>query len=162
MARRGLLAGMVGLAFTDRALAQGAIPSPPPGRGQGGGNGPGGPPGRGGQGGPPAGQGPAASPGRGPAVGPPPLPTPDRARIQAWYRANPGFVARPLPPGIMRQLARGRPLPPGIARQVAPPGLLALLPSYPGHGWYVVGTAVVLVDLATGVVRDLLLDALVR
>jgi Ni/Co efflux regulator RcnB len=62
----------------------------------------------------------------------------------------------------MRQLARGRPLPPGIARQVAPPGLRALLPSYPGHGWYVVGTAVVLVDLATGVVRDLLRDALVR
>jgi hypothetical protein len=62
----------------------------------------------------------------------------------------------------MRQLARGRPLPPGIARRAAPPGLLGLLPRYPGHSWYVIGTAVVLVDLATGVVRDLLLDALLR
>jgi hypothetical protein len=113
-----------------------------PGRGQGGG--PGGP----GRGGPPV----AVTP-LGPAY---------RPRIQSWYLSTPGYNARPLPPGIMRQLARGRPLPPGIARRAAPPGLLGLLPRYPGHSWYVIGTAVVLVDLATGVVRDLLLDALLR
>ncbi|MCX7685462.1 MAG: anti-virulence regulator CigR family protein [Acetobacteraceae bacterium] len=82
--------------------------------------------------------------------------------MRGWYAANPGVHARPLPPGVVRQLARGRPLPPGIARPVAPPGLLAILPRYPGHTWYVIGTAVVLVEAAAGILRDLLLDALLR
>ena len=161
--RRWLLAAFVALAPAPAAA------QPPhaggPGRGQGGG-----PPGQGvgqgrGQGGGPPGQGsgPGGPPARGGAPAAiTPLGPSYRPRIQAWYVSTPGFSARPLPPGIMRQLARGRPLPPGIARQAAPPGLLAVLPRYPGHSWYVIGTAVVLVDAATGIVRDLLLDALLR
>jgi len=149
--RRAALAALAALAATPAAA------QPPPhagggGRGQGGG-----PPGQGGGPGRGQGQGPG-----GPAVAVTPLGPAYRPRIQGWYVSTPGFTARPLPPGIMRQLARDRPLPPGIARQAAPPGLLGILPRYPGHAWYMVGTAVVLVDLATGIVRDLLLDALLR
>ena len=167
--RRRLLAGLAALAAAPAAAQPPHAGGPgrgqgggPPGQGggppgQGGGQGRGGPPGQ--SGGPPGQRG----GGRGGApVAITPLGPSYRPRIQAWYVSTPGYSARPLPPGIMRQLARGRPLPPGIARRVAPPGLLAILPRYPGHSWYVIGTAVVLVDAATGIVRDLLLDALLR
>lgn len=157
--RRWLLAALAALA-AGPAAAQPQHANDPARRQGGGGQGRGqggGPPGQGG--GPPGqrGGGPGGAP-----VAITPLGPSYRPRIQGWYVSTPGYSARPLPPGIMRQLARGRPLPPGIARQAAPPGLLAILPRYPGHSWYVIGTAVVLVDAATGIVRDLLLDALLR
>ena len=166
LTRRAVLAALAALA------AMPAAAQPPHAGGQGRGQG-GGPPGQGGGGqgrgqggGPPGhGRGQAGVPpphAGGPPVAVTPLGPAYRPRIQGWYLSTPGYNARPLPPGIMRQLARGRPLPPGIARQVAPVGLRGILPFYPGHSWYVVGTAVVLVDLATGIVRDLLLDALLR
>lgn len=167
LTRRAALAALAALAATPAAAqpphaggggrGQGGGQGGGPGRGQGGGPGRGGPPPH--AGGPGRGQGQGRG---GPPVAVTPLGPSYRPRIQGWYGSTPGYSARPLPPGIMRQLARGRPLPPGIARQVAPPGLLGLLPRYPGHSWYVIGTAVVLVDAATGIVRDLLLDALLR
>ncbi|MDR5874928.1 anti-virulence regulator CigR family protein [Halomonas sp. CUBES01] len=67
--------------------------------------------------------------------------------------------AEPLPPGIERNLARGKPLPPGIAKRFD--GRLAdELPRYPGYEWQRVGSDVVLIDAATRVVVDILVDAL--
>lgn len=75
--------------------------------------------------------------------------------IRDWRTANPYWSPRPLPPGQMRQLARGKPLPPGIARQALPPPLLAQLPVYPGASYAMIGTSVVLLS-AAGIVLDIL------
>lgn len=64
-----------------------------------------------------------------------------------------------LPPGIQRQITRGKPLPPGIAKRFDK-SLGAQLPSYPGYEWEYVGTDVVLIEAATRVVVDILVDAL--
>ncbi|WP_193091389.1 anti-virulence regulator CigR family protein [Halomonas colorata] len=64
-----------------------------------------------------------------------------------------------LPPGIQRQIERGKPLPPGIAKRFDRP-LAAQLPSYPGYEWEYVGSDVVLIEAATRVVVDILVDAL--
>ncbi len=68
--------------------------------------------------------------------------------------------AQPLPPGIAKNLARGKPLPPGIAKRYLPGELEAQLPPRPGCQWVVVGTDVVLIAAATGLVVDLIRDAL--
>jgi len=75
--------------------------------------------------------------------------------VRSWQSANPGWSPRPLPPGQMRQLARGRPLPPGIAREQVPPGLLSQLPVHPGHSYAMIGTSLVLLG-AGGVVVDIM------
>src|SRR5262249_62199326 len=72
----------------------------------------------------------------------------------------PGAPAQPLPPGIAKNLARGKPLPPGIAKRYLPGELEAQLPPRPGYAWVVVGTDVVLLAAATGLVVDLIRDAL--
>lgn len=67
--------------------------------------------------------------------------------------------AEPLPPGIQRRLERGKPLPPGIAKRFD--GSIAReLPRYPGYEWERVGADVVLIEAATRVVVDVLVDAL--
>lgn len=65
----------------------------------------------------------------------------------------------PLPPGIQRQLERGKPLPPGIAKRFDGP-IANQLPRYPGYEWERVGADVVLIEAATRVVVDVLVDAL--
>ena len=66
-----------------------------------------------------------------------------------------------LPPGIARNLGRGKPLPPGIAKQYLPADLVAVLPSLDSSLEYVVAAGkLLLVDAATQVVRDVLIDAL--
>ena len=55
---------------------------------------------------------------------------------------------------------RGKPLPPGIARKMAPQPLLNRLPRYDGHDWQVVGTDLVLLNVATQVVVDVLMGVL--
>jgi len=67
--------------------------------------------------------------------------------------------AEPLPPGIQRRLERGKPLPPGIAKRFDEP-LARELPRYPGYEWERVGADVVLIEAATRVVVDVLVDAL--
>ena len=76
--------------------------------------------------------------------------------------ALPGTLAsaQPLPPGIAKNLARGKPLPPGIAKRYLPGELVAQLPPRPGYEWVVAGTDVVLMAAATGLVVDILRDAL--
>jgi hypothetical protein len=62
-----------------------------------------------------------------------------------------------LPPGIAKNLGRGKPLPPGIAKQVLPAGLLDQLPPAP-HGYerVIVDGKVLLVEIATQVIHDIL------
>ena len=66
-----------------------------------------------------------------------------------------------LPPGIAKNLERGKPLPPGIAKQVLPTGLIDLLPP-PPHGFerVVLSGKVLLVEIATQVIHDVLEDVI--
>ena len=150
--RSSLLALLVvpfGTALADPPAGRGGGQGGGGGRGQGGGQG--GPPGHGqGQGRGNSGGAPAQ--GRG---GPQGFGSNDGVVIRNWQAANPGWSPRPLPPGQMRQLARGKPLPPGIARQALPPGLVSQLPVYPGYSYAMVGTSVVLLG-AGGVVVDII------
>ncbi len=68
-----------------------------------------------------------------------------------------------LPPGIEKNLARGKSLPPGIAKQVLPEGLLKLLPPAPkGYERILVSGKVLLVEIATQVIHDVLEDVVLR
>jgi hypothetical protein len=65
-----------------------------------------------------------------------------------------------LPPGIAKNLQRGKPLPPGIARQHLPGDLYARLPPPPaGLEYVIVAGKLILVEVATQVVRQILLEA---
>lgn len=63
-----------------------------------------------------------------------------------------------LPPGIRKNLARGKPLPPGIAKKVGSGRFLDRLPRHQGYEWQTVGTDLILVSVATGVIADILFD----
>jgi hypothetical protein len=92
----------------------------------------------------------------------------DAAVIRAYYGQQ---TSRPgngngrgrnggLPPGIEKNLARGKPLPPGIAKQYLPQDLLVRLPAVPrGFEYVIVAGKLLLVEAATQVVREILLDA---
>ena len=87
--------------------------------------------------------------------------------IAAYYREAPVVRSeghgRKLPRGIAKNLARGKPLPPGLAKQSLPAGLDAQLPPPPpGHERLVVAGKVLLVEIATQTVRDVLNDVLFR
>jgi Ni/Co efflux regulator RcnB len=90
----------------------------------------------------------------------------DAAAIRAYYRANDRGRGNGrgrsdgLPPGIEKNLARGKALPPGIAKQYLPPDLLRRLPP-PERGmeYVVVAGKLLLVEIATRVIHDILLDA---
>jgi hypothetical protein len=64
--------------------------------------------------------------------------------------------AKPLPPGIRKNLARGKPLPPGIAKQGLPQSLSVRLPVVDGHDWIRIGTELVLVGIATNLVAQVI------
>src|SRR3972149_1505373 len=66
-----------------------------------------------------------------------------------------------LPPGIQKKLARGGTLPPGIAKQYLPDGLIKQLPAVP-HGYErrIVGNDVLLVEINTGVIADIIPHAI--
>ena len=65
-----------------------------------------------------------------------------------------------LPPGIAKNLARGKPLPPGIAMQHLPPDLVRRLPPVDRRFEYVVVAGkLLLVEVATQIVHDVLLEA---
>jgi hypothetical protein len=65
------------------------------------------------------------------------------------HRTEPAMQAKPLPPGIQKNLARGKPLPPGIAKRYLPGDLIGQLPPRPGYEWRIVDTDVLLVAAAT-------------
>jgi hypothetical protein len=94
--------------------------------------------------------------------------------ISAWYRER-GLDepqgskrkgrgrSRGLPPGIAKNLHRGKPLPPGIAKQSLPSALVRELPPpEPGYERVIIDGRVVLVDVATQVIHDILSDAILR
>ena len=65
-----------------------------------------------------------------------------------------------LPPGIAKNLSRGKALPPGIAKQYLPDGLERLLPPAPrGYERIVLDGKILLVEVATRIIHDVLLDA---
>lgn len=91
--------------------------------------------------------------------------------IGAWYdehgaghdNARGKQKGKSLPPGIAKNLARGKPLPPGIAKQQLPDGLVHALPSPPrGYERIIVDGKVLLVDVATQVIHDILTDIVLR
>ena len=91
--------------------------------------------------------------------------------ISAWYRDHGGATYqgggkhknKGLPPGIAKNLARGKPLPPGIAKQHLPAGLVSALPAPPrGYERIIVDGRVLLVEIATQVIHDILMDAVLR
>lgn len=68
-----------------------------------------------------------------------------------------------LPPGIAKNLARGKSLPPGIAKQVLPGELIGRLPPvHDGYERIIVDGKVLLVEVATQVVRDILTEIVLR
>lgn len=89
------------------------------------------------------------------------------AAVRAWYgqsvsgNGNGRGRNGGLPPGIARNLERGKPLPPGITKQYLPQNVLVQLPS-PGTGveYIVVAGKLLLVEAATQMVRQILLDSL--
>jgi hypothetical protein len=151
--RRGLLAIPVLLAGGDAAAQQEGRGHGNQGRGQGNQGNHGNQGAQGNQGQRGGGQG---------RVAPASLGTSELNTIQVWLGVNPGFSAQPLPPGMRNRLAQGKPLPPGIARRAVPPDLLRLLPARPGYEYAMVGTSLVLISVASGVVASILADALSR
>jgi len=85
----------------------------------------------------------------------------DRNAVQRYFESH-SVVPDHLPPGIAKNLARGKPLPPGIAKKVLPGELLAELPPRSGYDYVLVGADVLLVDMATHIVADILRDAIRR
>jgi hypothetical protein len=64
-----------------------------------------------------------------------------------------------LPPGIAKNLDRGKPLPPGIAKAYLPSQVVSSLPRLPsGFDYVVVAGKLLLVEAATQIIRDVLLD----
>lgn len=82
----------------------------------------------------------------------------DIRRIFTRYSGSYG-QAQALPPGIRKNLARGKPLPPGIAKKLDP-GFARQLPNYQGYEWQQVGSDAALVNVTTGIVREILSDVL--
>ncbi len=93
--------------------------------------------------------------------------------IRAYYRDNTtnnsnkgngkGKSGKSLPPGIAKNLQRGKSLPPGIAKQALPISLVDLLPP-PAHGYerVEVDGKILLVEIATQVIHDVLEDLILR
>jgi hypothetical protein len=81
------------------------------------------------------------------------------------YFASEGSAAssrsKPLPPGIAKKVARGGALPPGIAKRYLPQDLDVRLPPPPiGVERVIVGGDVLLVQISTGAILDMLRGAL--
>ncbi len=65
-----------------------------------------------------------------------------------------------LPPGLQKQLQKNGKLPPGLAKRDLPSGLEGRLPMRKGQKRLIVGNDVVLIERATGLVLDILVDVL--
>lgn len=83
-----------------------------------------------------------------------------RTRIRDYYAAGSVGNVDGLPPGIRRNLTRGKPLPPGIARKSAPTDLQASLRIADGYEIVEVGLDVFLVEVATNIIHDVLMDVI--
>jgi len=79
-----------------------------------------------------------------------------QVQIREFYSMRGATGAEALPPGIQKRLARGKPLPPGIAKRYVPKGLRSGIRLRSGYELVEVGLDVLLVEVATGMVHDLL------
>ncbi len=84
----------------------------------------------------------------------------DRDQIQAYYSSNPNPGVEALPPGIRKNLARGKAMPPGIAKRFPPEGLRSSLSVPARYDVVEVGWDVFLVEVATGIIHDVLMDVI--
>ena len=84
----------------------------------------------------------------------------DREQIQAYYASNPTPGLEALPPGIRKNLARGKPIPPGIAKRFPPDALRSSLSVPLRYHVIEVGWDVLLVEVATGIIHDVLMDVI--
>ena len=82
----------------------------------------------------------------------------DRDQLRAYYSSNPSPGIEALPPGIQKNLKRGKPMPPGIAKRFPPDALRSSLSIPPQYEVIEVGWDVFLVEVATGVIHDVLMD----
>jgi hypothetical protein len=82
----------------------------------------------------------------------------DREAIRQFYAERPAQDVEGLPPGIRRNLERGKALPPGIAKRNPPAELRSHLSVREGFEIVEVGLDVLLVEVATGVIHDVLMD----
>jgi len=91
--------------------------------------------------------------------------------ITSWYQdhgtrnndSKGGKQKGGLPPGIAKNLQRGKPLPPGIAMQQLPQGLLQELPApHPGYERVIVDGKILLVEIATRIIHDVLTEAVLN
>ena len=87
----------------------------------------------------------------------------ERQIIRDYYRSTlpPGLARRDtLPPGLRRQLVRNGRLPPGLEKHALPPDLIARLPPRDRRYDRVrIGTDILLILIATGVILDIIEDA---
>ena len=81
-----------------------------------------------------------------------------KAQIGDFYSSRAASGVEALPPGIRRRLERGKPLPPGIAKKNAPPELQSRLELPAGYEIMEVGLDVLLVEVATNIIHDVLMD----
>ena len=87
----------------------------------------------------------------------------ERAIITSYFAPRGGAPAasgKPLPPGIAKKVARGGSLPPGIAKRYLPPDLDERLPPRVGLERLIVGNDVLLVQVSTGAILDVIRQAL--
>lgn len=97
-------------------------------------------------------------------------PVPDRRDDEGGHGKGHGKHGKDgLPPGLAKKaslppgLAKKRELPPGLAKRDLPPDLLMRLPDpRPGQQRIIVDSNVLLVDIATGIVLDILQDVVTR
>lgn len=87
-----------------------------------------------------------------------------KTTIREFYSGRPpakgNTKVKSLPPGIRKNLERGKPLPPGIAKRAAPADLHSRIQIPAGYELFEVGLDVVLVNAATQVIQDVLLDVI--
>ena len=91
--------------------------------------------------------------------------------IQGFYRRDDALSKyskqkhkkhKGLPPGIAKNLQRGKALPPGIAKQHLPQDLQTTLPPVPnGYERVIIDGKILLIEIATQVVRDVLTDIVI-
>ncbi len=72
----------------------------------------------------------------------------------------PGLANRPLPPGLQKHIDRTGRLPPGLEKRRLPGDLRALLPIRSGQDFRVVGNDIVLIEIATELILDVMKDVL--
>lgn len=82
------------------------------------------------------------------------------SRVREFYSSRPVAGAESLPPGIRRNLERGKPLPPGIAKKAVPADLRSRVEVRDGFELVEVGLDVFLVEVATNIVHDVLMDVI--